>query len=119
MPHLPRLGARAGAAVGRALQLRRMLGVCDTQHLAFTEEFIVVLLGLGVEARVVIGIPGLWAGRRALQCLVEAPNPAVSGVPAPIVVATVGLLVPIADETFAALSLRRKHREEPEQPQTV
>src|SRR5713101_1618160 len=98
MAHLPRLGACGGAAVSRALQLRRMLGVCDSEHLALTEKLVIVLLGLGVEARVMIGVPGLRAGRRAQQPFVEAANPARAGIPAPVVVGAVRLLIAITNQ---------------------
>src|SRR3984957_10943156 len=114
--HLPRLRTRAGATVSRALQLRRVLRVCDPEHRAIAEKFVVVFLGLGVEARVVIRVPGLRAGRSALQRLVQAANPARAGIPAPIVVAAVGLLIAKADESLAALGLRRKARVKTEQP---
>src|ERR1700722_5166177 len=96
-----------------------MLGVSDTQHRAITEKLVIVFLGLRVEARVVIRVPGLRAGRSALQRLVQAANPARARIPAPIVVAAVGLLIAKSDESLAALGLRRKHRVKPEQPQAV
>src|SRR5271154_3396442 len=96
-----------------------MLRVCDAEHLALTEKAVVVLLGLGVEARVVIGIPGLCAGGRALQRFVEAANPALTGIPVPIVVAAIGLLIAKTDNSLAAFSLRRKYRIEAEEPQAV
>src|SRR6202043_295444 len=57
--------------------------------------------------------------RGALQRLVEPANPAGAGIPAPVVIAAVGLLIAKANEPAAALGLRREHRIEAEQPQTV
>ncbi len=36
-----------------------MLGINRRQHLLLAEELVVVLFGLGIEARLVIGIPRL------------------------------------------------------------
>src|SRR5579862_7952789 len=96
-----------------------MLGVCHPKHLALAKKLVIVFLGLGVEARIVIGIPGLRAGRRALQRLIEAANPAIAGIPAPVVVAAIGLFIAKSNESAATLGLGCQHRIEAEQPQAV
>src|SRR5260370_1060239 len=53
MAHLPCFGTYAGAAIGFALNLRRMDRVHRGQHLLLAQEFVEILLGLGVKARVV------------------------------------------------------------------
>src|SRR5260370_17062084 len=94
-----------------------MLGMRSREHLALAEKLVIVFLGLGVEARVVVGVPGLRTGRCALQCLVEPANSPRTGIPAPVVVAAVRLLIAKANESAAALSLSREHRIGAEQPQ--
>src|SRR5271163_5143839 len=96
-----------------------MLRVRDAEHLALTEKAVVVLLGLGVEARVMIGIPGLRAGGRALQRFVEAADPALTGIPVPIVVAAIGLLITKTNDPLTAFGLGRKYGIEAEEPQAV
>src|SRR5260370_28642413 len=66
-----------------------------------------------------VRVPGLRAGRRGLLRLVETADSARSRIPAPIVVAPVGLLIAESDESLTSLSLRRKHRVKPEQPEPI
>jgi hypothetical protein len=55
--HLPSLRASAGAAVSWASHLRRVNRMDYAEHVLLAEELILVLLGLGIEARIVIRIP--------------------------------------------------------------
>src|ERR1700758_744594 len=96
-----------------------MLGMRDSEHRTIAQKFVIVFLGLRVEARGMVGVPGLRAGRRALKRLVEASNPARSGIPAPIVIAAVRLPIAKSDESLTAFRLRRKHRVEAEQPEPI
>src|SRR5271163_1270039 len=96
-----------------------MLRVGDAQHLALTQEPVVVLLSLGIEAGVMVGVPGLRAGGRALQRLVEAADAALTGIPVPIIVTAIGLLITKANNSLAAFGLRRQHGIKAEEPQAV
>src|SRR5208283_1057344 len=117
--HLPTLGACAGAAVGGAADFRRVLGVNRREHLFLANELVVVLFGLGIETRIVIGIPGLRAGRARVDGLVQTAQAPRAGLPGPGVVAMRRIGVPIAQEAGAASVLRRKLGSEQEQPQAV
>ena len=96
-----------------------MLGVNAREHLLLTQEPVVVLLGLGVEARIVVGIVTLRTGRGGEDRLVQAAHAAGAGCPIPTVVAAVRISVAIADESSAARLLRRKHGVQSEHPQTA
>src|SRR5271155_6247750 len=98
-----------------------MLGVNRREHIFLTEEFVRVLFGLGIEARVVVGIPGVSGGtagrgRGAHDRFVDAAQSARAGVETPDVVATFRISVPPSDETGSTNFLRRQNRVEAEQP---
>src|SRR5216683_1460040 len=120
MAHLPCFGACARAAVGGASQFRRMLSVDRREHILLAQEFVEVLLGLGIEARVMIGIPRVGRsaarGGRAHDGLVDAADTARTGVEAPDIVATVRIGVTPSDETRSANLVWRKDRIQSEQP---
>lgn len=59
MAHFPGFGAYTRAAIGFALNFRRVNRMHRGQHFLFAQEFVEVLLGLGVKAGVVIRIPGM------------------------------------------------------------
>ena len=87
------------------------------EHLPLTQELVVVLLGLGVEARIVIRIVALRTGGGGEHRLVQAPHTTGAGLPIPAVVAAFRIRVAIADQALAARFLRREQRIESEQPQ--
>src|SRR5215469_384642 len=62
--HLPSLRARARAAIRRASDLWRVLGMDRGQHVFLAKHFVVVLFGLRIESRVVIRIPRECGGPR-------------------------------------------------------
>src|SRR5271155_6071535 len=97
-----------------------MLGVDRREHVLLAQEFVGVLFGLGIEARVVIRIPGVGrssAGSgRAHDRFVEAAQAARAGVETPDVVAFFWIGVPPSDETRSANFLRRQNGVETEQP---
>src|ERR1019366_5265220 len=112
----PSFGACGRTAIVGASIFGRMLRMRAREHLPLTQELVVVLLGLGVEAREVVGIEGLRSRCAAVYRLVQAPHTTGAGLPIPAVVATVRILVAIADQALAALGLRRKKRVQTEQP---
>src|SRR5271163_5337666 len=96
-----------------------MLGVNRRQHLLLAQELVVVLFGLGIEARIVIGIPGLSAGRARIDRLVQTAQASRAGLPGPRIVAMRRIGVAIAEQAGAASVLRRELGSEQEQPQAV
>src|SRR5260370_31457492 len=92
MPHLPRFGTCTRAAVGGASCFRRMFRVDSREHVLLAEEFVEILLGLGIEARVMIAIPsvggGSAGGRRAHDPLVHAADAARTRVKPPDIITT-------------------------------
>src|SRR5579885_2672764 len=58
MPQLPMVGTRGRPAVGRARMGRRVCRIHASEHLAFADEFEVVLLELGGKTTGMIGVPG-------------------------------------------------------------
>src|SRR5260370_14390119 len=96
-----------------------MLGVNRREHLFLAKEFVVVLFGLGIETRIVIGIPSLRAGRARIDRLVQTAKAPRAGLPGPGIVAMPRIGITIAQEAGAASVLRREFRAEQEQPQAV
>src|ERR1700733_6226468 len=98
-----------------------MLGVNRSEHIFLAQEFVDVLFGLGIEARIMIGIPcvgrsATGRGRGAHDRFVVAAEAAGAGVEAPDVVATFRISVPPSDETGSANFLRREQWVQAEQP---
>src|SRR5215469_3640810 len=96
-----------------------MFGVNCREHLLLANKLVVVLFGLGVEPRVVIGIPTLRAGRGRIDGLVQTSQTPRTGLPGPGIVAMIRIGVTIAQEAGSASVLRRKLRAEQEQPQAI
>src|SRR5208282_62836 len=96
-----------------------MLGVNRREHLFLANELVVVLFGLGIETRIVIGVPGLRAGRARVDGLVQTAQAPRAGRPGPGVVAMSRLGVTITQEAGATRVLGRQFRTEQEQPQAV
>src|ERR1019366_9146971 len=96
-----------------------MLGVNRREHLLLAEELIVVLFGLGIETRIVIGGKGLRGGRGRIHRLVQTAQAPRAGLPAPGVVAMRRFAVPITQQTAATFILGREFGTEQEQPQAV
>src|SRR5271167_2607626 len=96
-----------------------MLGINCREHLLLAEEHVVVLLGLGIEARIVIGIPGLRAGRARIDRLVQTAQAPRTGLPGPGIVAMIWISVTITQQARATGVLRRKLGPEQKQPQAV
>src|ERR1700733_11970964 len=96
-----------------------MLRINRREHLLLAQELVVVLFGLGIEARIVIGIPGLRAGRARVDRFVQTTKAPRAGFPGPRVVAMSRLTIPITQEAGAASVLRRELGSEQEQPQAV
>src|SRR6516162_1280527 len=84
--HLPFRGAHTAAAVMGADGSWHNRAIDRTEHLLFTEEFPVVVLILGAEAFVVIGIE-LIGTALASHHLAESANPMLPGVKEPKIVA--------------------------------
>jgi hypothetical protein len=96
-----------------------MLRVNRREHLLLADELVVVLFGLGIEARIVIGIPGLRAGRARIDRLVQAAQASRAGRPRPGVVAVIRIGVAITQQAGAASVLGRELGPEQEQPQLL
>src|SRR5260370_20543625 len=96
-----------------------MLGVNRREHLFLAKEFVVVLFSLGIETRIVIGIPGLRAGRARIDRLVQTAQAPRAGLPGPRIVAMRRIGVTIAQQAGAACVLGRELGSEQEEPQTV
>src|SRR5208282_1867570 len=97
-----------------------MLSMRTPEHVLLAEEFVGILFGLRIEARVVIRIPcvggGSGSGRRAHDRLVDAADTARTGVETPDVIATARISVTPADESGSANFLRSKNRIEAKDP---
>src|SRR5580704_18589145 len=96
-----------------------VLGIYSREHLLLSQELVVVLFSLGIEARIVIGIPSLRAGCARVDRFVQTTKAPRSGFPGPRVVAMSRLTIPITQEAGAASVLRRELGSEQEQPQAV
>src|ERR1700720_3806039 len=96
-----------------------MLCVDGREHLLLAKEFVVVLFGLGIEPRIVIGIKGLSTGRARIERLVQTAQAARTGLPGPGIVAMSRIGVAIAQQAGAASVLGRELRAKQEQPQPV
>src|SRR5262249_44845048 len=90
------------------------------QHVLLTQELVGVLLGLGIEARIMIGIPGVSRstarGRRAQDRLVDTADAAAASLEAPGIVALARIGVAPADEAGSTDFIRRKDRIQAKQP---
>src|SRR5215467_11264596 len=98
-----------------------MQGMDSRQHVLLTQELVVVLLGLGVEARIVIGIPGVsrsttGGSRRAQDGLVDPAHAAAASADAPAIVALLRIGVAPPDEAGATDFIRRQDRIQAKQP---
>src|SRR6202167_2997291 len=96
-----------------------MLGVNRREHLLLAQELVVVLFGLRIEPRIVIGIPGLRAGSARVNRLVQTAQAPRAGRPGPRIVAMRRIGVTIAQQAGAAGVLGRELGTEEEQPQAV
>src|SRR5208283_4586805 len=96
-----------------------MLGVNRREHLLLAQELVVVLFSLGIEARIVIGIPGLRAGGGRVDRLVQTTQAPRAGLPSPRVVAMRRFGITITQQAGAASVLWRELGSEQEQPQAV
>src|SRR5271166_2649429 len=96
-----------------------MLSVDNREHLFLAEELVVVLFGLGIEPRKVIGIPSRRAGRGRHVRLAQAAQTPRAGVPDPLVIAVLWIGVAITQEAEAATVLWRELGTKQEQPQAV
>src|SRR5208337_735140 len=96
-----------------------MLGVNRPEHLLLAEELIVVLFGLGIETRIVIGAVGPRAGRGRIHRLVQTAQAPRAGLPGPGVVAMIRVVVTITQQAGATILLGRELWTEQEQPQAV
>src|SRR5260221_11853083 len=96
-----------------------MLGVNRREHLFLANEFVVVLFGLGIEARIVIGIPGLRAGRARIDRLIQTAQAPRACLPGPGVITVSRIGITIAQQAGAASVLRSKLGPEQEQPQPI
>src|SRR5215472_1963375 len=98
-----------------------MQGMDSRQHVLLTQELVVVLLGLGIETRIVIGIPGVSGsttgrGRRAQDGLVDAADAAAASADSPAIVALARIGVAPPDEAGTTDFIRRKDRVQAKQP---
>src|SRR5271156_3625535 len=96
-----------------------MLGIIRREHLLLAQELVVVLLGLGIEARIVIGIPTLRARRGRIDRLVQTSQTPRARLPGPRIVAMIRIGVTIAQQASAACVLLRELGSEQEQPKSV
>src|SRR5580692_5924144 len=96
-----------------------MLRINRREHLLLAQELVVVLFSLGIEARIVIGIPSLRAGRARVDRFVQTTKAPRAGFPGPRIVAMRRLGITIAEQTGAASVLGRELGSEQEQPQAV
>src|ERR1700735_2498057 len=96
-----------------------MLGINRRKHLLLAQELVVVLFGLGIETRIVIGIPGLRAGCAGIDRFVQTAKAPRTRFPGPRVVAMSRLGIPISQKAGAASVLGRELGAQQEQPQTV
>src|SRR5271168_1301485 len=117
MTGLPVLRAGRCAAVGGAGHLGRVSSMHRGEQLFLAQKFVIVLLGLRVEARVMIGVEGLGTRRGAQNRLVQAADAAAAGVPVPAVVAALRISVTEADNSRSSRILGREHRVKREQPE--
>src|SRR5260370_32996399 len=96
-----------------------MLRVNRREHLFLAKELVVVLFGLGIETRIVIGIPGLRAGRARIDRLVQTAKAPRAGLPGPGIVAMPRIAVTRAQGAGAASCLRSEFGTEQEPPHAV
>src|SRR5271155_1019151 len=96
-----------------------MLGVNCREHLLLAQELVVVLFGLRIETRIVIGIPTLRASGGRIDRLVQTSQTARARLPGPRIVAMIRIAVTIAQQASAASVLRCEFGSEQEQPQSV
>src|ERR1700733_2997221 len=98
-----------------------MLGVQRPEHVVLAEEFVVVLLGLRIESRIVIGVPRVRrgparSGRGAQDRFIDAAKRARACTKTPGIVTTLRIGIAPADETRPANFLGSKEWIQREQP---
>src|SRR5215469_753898 len=91
------------------------------QHVLLTQELVGVLLGLGIEARIVIGIPGVsrsttGGSRRAQDGLVNTADAAAASADTPAIVTLARIGVAPPDEAGATDFIRRQDGIQAKQP---
>src|SRR5260370_26662143 len=96
-----------------------MLRMNHREHLFLAQELVVVLFGLRIEARIVIGIEALCSGRGAVERLVQASHAAAARIPRPGIVTLLRSSVAKTNQALAACFLRREQRIEAEQPEAA
>src|SRR5208282_5408251 len=89
------------------------------EHLLLAHELVVVLLSLGIKARIVIGIPRLRAGRVTHDAFIQTPHPARAATQIPSVVGAVRLTVTPSNESGPVDVLRGKQGIEGKQPEPM
>src|SRR5271169_3034818 len=87
------------------------------EQFLLAQKFVIVLLRLRIEARVMIRVIGLGSRRGAKKGLVKTADAAAAGVPVPAVVAAVGISVTVADKSCSARFLWREYRVKRKQPE--
>src|SRR5271168_2875214 len=82
-----RICQRSGHALAPPSVAHRISGECSASTVASISfsprKLVVVLFGLGIEARIVIGIPGLRASRARIDRLVQTAQAPRTGGPGP------------------------------------
>src|SRR5580704_13939343 len=89
------------------------------EHFFLAKELVVVLFGLGIESRIVIGVEALRSGRRAVERLVQASYAAAARIPRPRVVTLLGRRIAISNQALSARFLRREQWIQSEQPEAA
>src|SRR5258705_5962010 len=80
-----------------------MLSMHHAQHFLFTQEFPIVFFDLGVEPRIMVGLPSsIRTGFDAQTRLIQPPNAPRAGIPVPTVIASCGIGVAVANEASAS-----------------
>src|SRR5215475_4903984 len=94
-----------------------------SEHALLAEVLVVVLLGLGIEPRIVVWIPRercrSRGNRRTQDGLIDPANAARLGGKTPGIVALLRVGITPADESDTAQFVRRQHRIEAEDPVTA
>src|SRR5579862_2486452 len=106
MAHLPRLRACGRTAIVGASIFGRMFGVHAREHLFLTQEPVVVLLGLGVEACIVIRVVALRTGRGGENRFAQTTHAPGTRSPIPAIVTAIRIGVAITDQPGASSLLR-------------
>src|SRR5260370_16645419 len=93
-----------------------MVGVNGREHFLLAKEFVVVLFGLWIEPRIVIGIEGLRAGRARIKRLIQTAQASRAGLPGPGIVAMSRIGITIPQQAAPATILSRELRAKQKQP---